>query len=528
MVELTGQGRPLTEAMTTRQLMMTTALKELYGLLDAVEIDNDGNYFDTFRPQHRQSPIIVGAAQGPIPLEQTLDPASPRYMHWYDPDVATEETIPECQQDPVSLAPSALVLHFLLLGSVEGRRLASGAFCPGFPGTPRGPQLTAADFEDWTMVTLRPPAPGEPVTPFYDLPALRRARELVLAQPRLGFFTTPAFFANWPTNTSNQMRVTVNQALIVATGASVDTAPATAAPDSPGLDGVHSRDAACRGCHVALDPTRSIFASTFSWHYHTQRDPAWAAQRGLFSFGGVVAPVATLADFGEVLARHPLVAPGWTQKLCQYVTSSPCDERDPELQRVVERFRASGLSWRTLVQTLLTSRLVTAAGAPGGPEETVSVARRDHLCAALEGRLGLSDPCGLAASGLGEPTTIARIATGLPSDAYGRGSVLPILPTDPTLFFVGGVENICKELAPLVIDAPGRRWTSADADGAIAGFVANLMGLGALDPRAARARALLVEHFRAAAAQPGVTARDALQSTFVVACQAPSVLSVGL
>src|SRR5689334_6705477 len=40
MVELTEQGRPLTDAMTTRTLMMTTALKELYAFLDVWEIDN--------------------------------------------------------------------------------------------------------------------------------------------------------------------------------------------------------------------------------------------------------------------------------------------------------------------------------------------------------------------------------------------------------------------------------------------------------------------------------------------------------
>jgi hypothetical protein len=253
-------------------------------------------------------------------------------MHWYDPDILTEETSPPCRQDPLTLPPRALWLHFLLLGSIEGRRLADGTWCPGYPGTPRGPQLGASDFEDWTMVTLRQPRPGEATTPFHDLPALRRAREMVLAQPRLGFFTTPAFFANWQTNTSNQMRVTVNQALIVATGASMDTAVPTDPPGAPGLDPVHSRQAACAGCHRSLDPTRSIFAATWSWNYHTQNDPGFAAQPGIFAFGGVVEPVGSIADFGQVLARHPLVASGWVQKLCHHLDSAPCDENDPELQ----------------------------------------------------------------------------------------------------------------------------------------------------------------------------------------------------
>jgi hypothetical protein len=73
-LELTSAGHPLTEAMTTRQFMMTTATKELYAFLDAVEIDNDGLIFDRYRATHRTKPIVIEAAQGPIPLAQSLDP----------------------------------------------------------------------------------------------------------------------------------------------------------------------------------------------------------------------------------------------------------------------------------------------------------------------------------------------------------------------------------------------------------------------------------------------------------------------
>ncbi|HXI59491.1 MAG TPA: hypothetical protein VNO55_25665, partial [Polyangia bacterium] len=208
MLALTEQGRPLTDAMTTRTLMMTTALKEFYAFLDTWQVDNDGNIFDAFRTANRATPIVVQSAGGPVPIEQSLDPASPNFMHWYNPDVATEEAIPECQQDPVVLAAKARSLHYVLWGSIDGRTLTNGHFCPGFGGTARGPQLTAADFDDWTMVTLRPPDPGQATTRFYDLPALRATSELVLSVPRVGFFSTPAFFANWQTNSSNQMRVT--------------------------------------------------------------------------------------------------------------------------------------------------------------------------------------------------------------------------------------------------------------------------------------------------------------------------------
>lgn len=539
MVELTGQGRPLTEAMTTRQLMMTTALKELYAFLDTIEVGNEGEFYDRFRMKYRNNPIVVGARQGPIPIEQTLDPASPNFMHWYNPDVATEETVPECQADPVMLAPTALGIHFLLLGSVEGRRLANGLYCQGFHGTAKGPQFQPGDFQDWTMVTIRPPAAGEETTTFYDLPALRKARELVLSLPRVGFFSTPAFFANWQTNTSNQMRVTINQTMIVATGASLDgdgTFPAGA----PGLDPVHSAQAACAACHRTIDPIRSIFSATWSWNYHHQQDPKWTEQRGMFAFRGVIQPVDTIADFARVLAEHPLVAPGWVQKLCYHFNSAGCDEEDPEFQRLVKQFRESKHAWNPLVKALATSPLVTHAADSHTARtvgETVAVSRRDHFCAALATRLQLQDPCGLTgardAFAPGSGSEIPKIASGLPSDGYGRGEVTPILPNDPTLFFVAGLENICKELAEVVVDAapgarPARRWSSAEADAAISDFVGTVMGLARSDGRATQAREVLREHFTGALAQPGVTATQALRSTFVVACLSPSAISVGL
>src|SRR5207237_9696403 len=126
--------------------------------------------------------------------------------------------------------------------------------------------LTDTDFTDWRMVTIRAPKAGEQPTQFYDIPKLRKATEIVLQIPRVGFFSTPAFFANWHTNDSNQMRVTLNQALIVALGSSVDGTDATVAPGSPppGLEEPHSSPPACYSCHRTLDPSRSILSANYS------------------------------------------------------------------------------------------------------------------------------------------------------------------------------------------------------------------------------------------------------------------------
>jgi hypothetical protein len=112
--------------------------------------------------------------------------------------------------------------------------------------------------------------------------------------------------------------------------------------------------------------------------------------------------------------------------------------------------------------------------------------------------------------------------------------VAPILPNQPTLFFVAGIQNICQSVAEQVIDVAGhevpdaKRWSSAEPDAAISDFVSTVMALTPSDARAAQARAILTSHFASALAQPGTTATDALRSTFVVACTAPSAVSIGL
>jgi len=238
--------------------------------------------------------------------------------------------------------------------------------------------------------------------------------------------------------------------------------------------------------------------------------------------------VASVDDFGGALAEHPLLPQAWAQKLCFYVSSSACDEADPELARVVARFVDSGYAWDVLVKELVTSPLTTRAAPTATAQENgevIAVARRDHLCASIAARLGLADAC--------SAPEIADIVSGLPSDGYGRGAVAPILPNDPTLFFRAAVENICASVAARVVDPASatpnaRQWSSADPHAAIADFVGTLMALTPSDARAAPARDLLEAHYASALSQSGTSATDALRSTFIVACAAPSAISIGL
>ena len=193
-IELNTEGSPLTGAVTTTRLMLTPALMEFYAFLDAWQVDDAGIVTDRFRAANPKLQITVEASAGPIPIAQTLDPTNANYMHWYDPDVANDANAGTgCAEDPIVYGPDAHILHYLLYGSLAGYKNSAGGACSVTAGTASAPQLVAADFTDWKMVTLRPPAAGESPTAFYDLPTLRSASELVLALPRLGFFTPGVF-----------------------------------------------------------------------------------------------------------------------------------------------------------------------------------------------------------------------------------------------------------------------------------------------------------------------------------------------
>jgi hypothetical protein len=538
-LQLVSAGRPITDAFTTHQLMMTPALMELYAFLDTRHVDDNAKITDLFAAKNPTLTITLEAAAGPIPITDTLNPASPNYMHWYDPQIGTLTNYPDptCNVDPIVMPATAYGIHMLLYGGVVQHQTPLKVFCPNRATT--GYQTQASDFTTWKMITLRTPKTNEAITTFYDLPALRSATELVLKTPRPGFFSTPAFGANWPTNTSNQMRVTINQTLIVATGAAIDGTDATSPSTTPGLDSQHAAPgSACFSCHQLLDPTRSILQATYSYYYYPQSDAMLMGQKGLFAFQGVIQPVNTIDDFAQTLATHPLVPGAWAEKLCYWTNSAACDPNDPEFQRIVGVFQGANLSWSALVRELLSSPIVTNA-APTQTSmtngEIIAVTRRDHLCASLNNRLGLVDVCGLdSVSGQQLKSSVPQIVSGLPSDGYGRGSPVPVLPNQPSLFYRAGLENICEAVAQLVIDhgaianMPNRKaWSSGQPDAAIADFVAIVMALTSSDPRAPQATTLLRSHFDAAM-QGGASATAALQSTFVAACLSPSSIGIGM
>jgi hypothetical protein len=559
-----ANGQPFTDAFTTTKFMMTPALAELYAFMEWNTVNDLEKVTDNFAKANATNGVTVSdcagspaACNGQSTIDyatETINPSSPNYMHWYWPGLNTIQPAsaanpaPYCQADTRTWVstnnanvPSAHLVHFLLYGGFESYKIPTGSSngnCGAYSGGANANAvITAADFTTWSLVNVRAPVGTESVTPFWHMPNLRKATEIVSKTPRVGFFSTPAFHANWQTNTSNQMRVTINQAFIVALGAQVDGTDSTPlsmiGANPPGLDQTHtSAGQECVGCHQVLDPSRSILMTNYSDAYGVQTAPP--PTKGWFVFNGVVnKSINNLQDFGTALTTHPFFADAWVQKLCYFVNSEGCDPTDPEFTKIRDDFK-NGWSWKKLVEDLLSSPITTNAFATVTTTkegELVSVARRDHLCRALDARLKLVDSCGLDQIPK-TLTAIESISGGLPSDGYGRGAPLPVLPTSPTLFYRAGLENICENVANMVVDsktppAGAVTYSSTDSTGAIAAFVSNIMGIVPSDPRSSVMTQMLTDHYNAAI-KNAATKTDALKSTFVVSCLSPNVAGIGM
>ena len=578
-----ANGQPFTDTVTTHTIMMTPTMMSFYLALDQLQVDDAGKvslslpmpdgslsttqpFWLTYRPP--VDPSATPAVANPIPLAETLNPGSPNFMHFAVPAAFTC-SVPQLDDtghvvvDDKGAAVKVTVSYnqrkytnvmsaFLALFGYAGRNFVSDPNDPSGPPTITVPADVTADKKPlyqyncgsgvsftssntnamdtvWRPVTVRVAAQGQKLTPFYDLPTLRGASELVVRTARVGFFSTPAFFANWTTNNSNQHRDTLNQALIVGIGRSINPVDrGTSTVLDNGKDGQHSDPTSpCYSCHQTMDPMRNVFRQAYTYSYHAQHDATQVFSTASFDYLGHKAPLASFDDFASALVNHPLYAPAWTQKLCTYANSSSCAEDDPEFVRVAQAFADSNYDFHKLVLELFSSPLVTGQDTTKtwrDVGETVSIARQDHFCAALTNRLGLATSL---CTGITDKTTATAVATNVPLDGYLRGAETPALSTSATPFFRGATESLCAYAAGLTIDKTNSRYASTKKDAAITDFVANIMGITSADPVSATVTQLLNDHYAAAMAA-GATAGDALKSTFVTACLAPTSVAIGL
>lgn len=517
-LEIVKSNRPFTDTLTTDTVMLTPALMSMLALIDLRRTDDAGKITDKWYSPAQANPFTVENTT-PIALAESVDPNSANYMKFYttgDMGAGCTERVFTANRD------NSMKLAAFLTGTLQGIG-QSGDPCNSQKNVPA--IFAPEDFTTWKMVKIQKPTDATtPRSAFWDLPSLRTGSTLTLDVPRIGFFTTPAFQANWRTNTSNQMRVTVNQSLIVALGTSFDSETSTVPASETGLDAQHADPSTpCYQCHKLLDPMRSFFRRNLTLNYHEQLDPVQTSAPASFSFGTVQATGGTLNDFAAAMQQHPAYPSSWAQKLCYYADSANCSLDDPEFLRVVAAFKDSNYDFRVLVRKMFSSPLVTGLAHTktfDDREIVVSIARYDHFCRALGNRLGV-DGCNIS-------KTATQIAQSVPRDSYGRGSEAPVLTSDVSLFFRTSVENICREISTNVVDGPANKYSSKDVDGALTDFVHTLMNLPDSDPRSAPALQILKEHNAAALTTPNAKATDALRSTFILACSSPSSISIGL
>jgi hypothetical protein len=541
---LVDEGRPFTETVTTTRFMMNLPMMVALAYMDAAPRGDSGNQVGsgfwimnkyggptTFRFQQVTNLDPATGVATSIPFEETIDSSSPNFMKWSFTQPDPTKYMP-CAEPVVATGTRAVERAF---GALFGSRDA----CQGAPSAPS--QFTDADWATWRMVEVRKPNPGEDRTLFWDLPRLRDpgTRELVLATPRLGFLTTPAFFANWPTNVSNSYRVTTNQALIVALGRSFDDRSNTVQVMETTTEAAHVQPGTtCYGCHQVLDPMRDFYKQSYSLTYFQQLDlnnkknPLPAAGTFVVEGSGAVTGVG-VETLARAIAQHPSFATAWAEKLCHLANSSDCRDDDPELVRVAGRFRDSHHDWKTLVRELFSSPLVTYAERTKTAETdgvVIAIARREALCARLSNRLGLADVCNLngqSAVNKGVVGQVANLSVGIAGSPYSRADVRPVMPHDPNLFFVSATEKLCGVLAGQLVETMTGPWKVAARDAALADFVHVLMGAPGADARAPLLLGILGRHYDAAVAAKETPA-DALRSTFVLACSSPLAVSVGL
>lgn len=386
-----------------------------------------------------------------------------------------------------------------------------------------------AAWTTWSMVNIRQRKSGEARTNFVA-PSTATPSELALDSPRQGFQTTPAFFNQWRSNTGNSARVQINQALIVALGQQFDGKNYVAPLSTAAMDAAHVQpNTACYGCHIDMDPMRQLYRKYWTFYGDVQKDATQQALPTQFVYGGVSKMTTSSDDLGTMLASHPMMPLAWAQKVCDFANSAPCHTDDPELVRIATDF-ASHRSFSKLVLAIFSSPLTTYARITETTLKdgvTFPVAKVDQLCPLLSQRLGINDVCGLdpQANPQGAMKTIQTVTSIFPAHSFARGTVNTGQANDPTLFLRSGAENVCALLAGQVVDsATTTGYPSNDPNQAIGNLVHTLMGIPASND--AEPMAILQEHLTAAQAG-GLSASDALKSTFVVACLSPSVTGVG-
>ena len=493
-LDIVQRGQPFTQVVTARRWAATTAT-----LVALSYLDNTATALRKEKHQVLSAPL-EGMPALPLPLSYSVANHA-----WVFPSIPAE-----CAPGTATL-PNVLDM---MLGAIHC------ADNKNFSLAKDATVLTEADFNDWRFVEISDANAASPAPLFYDLDTLRGLSEISLKTPRVGFFTSPAFLANWDTNDDNQFRVTTSQTIITALGEVFSPADQTPTLRKDGLNDAHTAPGStCYGCHQFLDPMRLYFGKTLSTKYQIPEKPMTGTAS--FAFDNYSHDGGDLLTLASTLTSHPHFAAAWVQKLCYYANSQACDEKDPEFQRIATVFVQSKYDLKALVGELLASPLVTGAEATQTFENEqylISITREQHLCQLLDKRLNTSGSCALAAS----------FANLIPDDDFSRGSAVPVQPAITSLFHFSAAEKLCDKVASKLVGTTATAVLNPNLpDAALDTLTQSLMGLSLSHPRYATARAALADHL-AQAKVGGATPTIALRSAFTLACLSPDVMALGL
>ncbi len=527
-IAIARSGRPFNEVVTTDTFEMTTALMFFYAYLDARHVRDDDTVFTRNMNEVTTFTALRNRADE-APANQVLNPNNANFLRIWVPnfdELCLGANVTEMDFEQNAITNKSFFLFQAILGRMDNIRNVNGAnTCRARPAR-RNPLLTRADFNDWRPIKIRRVAEGETPVRFYRLPVFRGADELALYGERVGFFTTLGFFATWPTNEDNSSRVTLNQTLITALGESFDGQTVTDF-SPPNLDAEHSAPGTpCYGCHQTLDPMREFFRNSYSTAYGQQHDQERIDLPATFVFRGMQRTGKGVGDLANILAEHPDLARGWTQKLCYYANAAPCQNSE-ELERVVKAFEDSNLDFRVLVRELFSSPLVTNAKCVDEKTQRgPSISRRDQFCAQLSTRLGVTDICGLDTLPRDRnalQNQMLNAVGSIPADTVSRGEPDPITISETGLFTRATREVVCQEVGLRAYDAAFDGLNRADA---IEKMVTQVMGLPPGDPRHDGAVEILNDHVTDGI-DSGANQYNALRSALVVSCMSPGVAGVG-
>jgi hypothetical protein len=578
--DIMEKAQPFSNVLTTRTYMMTTALMSLY---IQIENPNDAplgagsfgnkNIFtwqvDMTQVGSKGSPTDADRTANAFPMDgSATDPVKTLIFDDRPPAMGDNGAFGNfggtCTPE-IKSEPGYAILFQRLFGFTPRTPVSANIQCIEHESLP---YYTASDLSDWRPVTI---TQGKMAPQMYDLPTLRQTTTFGLALPRVSFFTTPAYMATFTTNDSNKHRVTANQTLLTALGEGLTSQNSITPVSTVGLEPDHSPDTnpECYGCHKILDPMKQFWESYYDFTdrndfpkatFGTTTVQPDRTNGGSLAFGDVNAQGVTLDDLGKLLGEvndtvaDPNAPPmdaslqtlnrfalAFTQKVCYYADSASCTESDPEFRRVVKVFIDSNYNFKTMLRELMSSPLVTGKSDTYTFQQrdvVVSVARKDQFCQELSNRLGIADVCGLHvafpfSNGFSQSNTtyttakaMNRLAGAMPADGFSRGSEVPVTLADPTLFYRAATELVCEQVAAQVVDATGSPFMSNNLMASFDTMVQKIIGYASGDAKYAGAMQILQDHYNEALS--GHNATQALQSTFSLACQSPTSVSIGL